>query len=163
GGGEVLTRGGVAVDDLGDSALAAEVGRQARRHLPVRRVRLAGDQHHEAPEALVPLGQPGEEMEGALLQPERRARGACAAQLDEVPGSQGRGRRERTPVCAGQRGEGERERRFGTGGGDDRCEARVELDACAQEDDVALEGGEPEETDERREGEWAGLVGSRLS
>src|SRR5262249_56682179 len=68
-----------------------------------------------------------------------------------------------TPVCAGQRGEGERERRFGTGGGDDRCEARVELDACAQEDDVALEGGEPEETDERREGEWAGLVGSRLS
>src|ERR1700722_9817987 len=79
--------------------------------------------------------------------------------FDETEMTQRAGRRNRAPMRVGQDREGEGEGggilvRVARGGGATRGEAGVQLDACAQQQDVAFEGGKIEHGSESVDGWW---------
>src|SRR3569833_2794522 len=89
-------------------------------------------------------------MQDALVQHETRAREVVrVAEVDEVPVTQRRLRRQRAPMCPRQHGERETETRviaarIGLRGGAEMGEIGLQLDTRAEQHHVALEFGEPE-------------------
>src|SRR3569623_559892 len=89
-------------------------------------------------------------MQDALVQHETRAREVVrVTEVDEVPVTQRRLRRQRAPMCPRQHGERETETRviaarIGLRGGAEMGEIGLQLDTRAEQHHVALEFGEPE-------------------
>jgi hypothetical protein len=122
-----------------------------------RRNRLGGRNRLDEPaQTLLDRGRAGEVVEDALVDPERARRQRVPGELDEVPAPERAAGAERAPVRAGQRGErepegGMRVARVAVRRRARRGEGRVELDARAEQDDVALERREPERGAQRGE------------